>query len=45
MRAQGDSVCLAIATHLAFLAAPNSKSQFNGFEGLRTYISFTHSAF
>jgi hypothetical protein len=30
---------------VAFLAAPKSKIQFNGVGGLRTYISFTHSAF
>jgi hypothetical protein len=27
------------------LAAPKSKIQFNGVGGLRTYITFTHSAF
>jgi hypothetical protein len=29
---------------LAFLAAPKSEIQFNGVGGLRTYISYTHSA-
>jgi hypothetical protein len=35
------AICLAIASHLAFLAAPKSKIQFNGVGGLRTHISLT----